>query len=131
MINVNNWAVLTSVLAVFLLSSVYYSVFSAQQTAPVSSASNTPALALWKMIPLELLRSFVVTFVLAYLFVLIGNLGLLSAVAVALLLWVGFPIVLLTGSVLHENVPWRLAALHSGDWLVKLVVIAAILNVWR
>jgi hypothetical protein len=35
------------------------------------------------------------------------------------------------GSVFHENVPWRLAALHAGDWLVKLLVIAVIVGVWH
>lgn len=28
-------------------------------------------------------------------------------------------------------VPWKLAAIHSGDWLVKLLVIAVILGAWR
>jgi hypothetical protein len=33
--------------------------------------------------------------------------------------------------VLHEGVPWRLAALHAGDWLLKLVAIALIVGLWR
>jgi hypothetical protein len=45
--------------------------------------------------------------------------------------WIGFPVVLLAGSVFHENVPFRLAALHAGDWLVKLLVIAVIVGVWH
>ena len=48
-----------------------------------------------------------------------------------LALWIGFPVVLLAGSVFHENVPWKLAALHAGDWLVKLLVIAVIVGVWH
>jgi hypothetical protein len=28
-----------------------------------------------------------------------------------------------------ENVPWRLAALHAGDWLVKLLLVAVIVTV--
>jgi len=43
---------------------------------------------------------------------------------------VAFPVVLLTGSVFHERVPPRLAAVHAGDWLMKLVVIAGIVTVW-
>ena len=34
--------------------------------------------------------------------------------------------VLLAGSVAHEKVPWRLAAIHAGDWLVKLVLITGV-----
>ncbi|MGH7316977.1 MAG: DUF1761 domain-containing protein [Candidatus Rokuibacteriota bacterium] len=46
-------------------------------------------------------------------------------------LWIGFPVVLLTGSVVWENVPPKLAAIHSGDWLLKFLVIAVIVSVWR
>jgi hypothetical protein len=47
------------------------------------------------------------------------------------LLWIGFPLILLTGSVIHERVPWRLAAIHAGDWMVKLVLISVIVGGWR
>jgi hypothetical protein len=30
--------------------------------------------------------------------------------------------------VLHERVPWRLAAVHAGDWLLKLVAVALIVG---
>jgi hypothetical protein len=48
-----------------------------------------------------------------------------------LLLWIGFPVVLLVGSILWENVPVKVAAIHAGDWLVKLLVIPIILSVWH
>jgi hypothetical protein len=47
-----------------------------------------------------------------------------DAVRLGLALWVAFPGVLLTGSVVHEKVPWRLAAIHAGDWLVKLLLVS-------
>ena len=50
--------------------------------------------------------------------------GLLLGVA----LWVGFPFVLWTGAILWENTPWRLAALHAGDWLVKLLVVGVLVS---
>jgi hypothetical protein len=40
-----------------------------------------------------------------------------------LAVWIGFPVVLLSGTVFDENVPWMLgmlAAIHARDWLVKL-----------
>jgi hypothetical protein len=43
----------------------------------------------------------------------------------------GFPVVLLSGSVIWEKVPAKLAAMHSGDWLVKLLVVSVIVSVWR
>jgi hypothetical protein len=38
--------------------------------------------------------------------------------------WAGFPVVLLTGSVIWESVPRQLATIHAGTWLLKLVVIS-------
>jgi hypothetical protein len=51
-----------------------------------------------------------------------------ALVAAAVVAWVGFPVVLLAGAVLHERVPWRLAAVHAGDWLLKLVAVALIVG---
>lgn len=53
-----------------------------------------------------------------------------GACIVALALWIGFPVILLLGSVVHEKVPWRLAVLHAGDWLIKLLLIAAVVGTW-
>jgi hypothetical protein len=38
---------------------------------------------------------------------------------------------LLTGSVIHENVPWQLAIIHAGDWLLKLLIIGVVVGAWR
>jgi hypothetical protein len=32
---------------------------------------------------------------------------------------------------IHEDTPWKLAAIHAGDWLVKLLVGAVIVSVWQ
>jgi Protein of unknown function (DUF1761) len=53
-----------------------------------------------------------------------------GAVRLGLALWIGFPVVLWTGAVTWERVPPKLAAIHAGDWLLKLLVIAAIVSVW-
>jgi hypothetical protein len=57
--------------------------------------------------------------------------GVPGALGLALVVWAGFPVVILAGSVLHERVPAGLAALHAGDWLVKIAVVAVLLGVWR
>jgi hypothetical protein len=53
--------------------------------------------------------------------------GLLLGLA----LWIGFPLVLWTGAVIHEGTPWKLAVIHAGDWLVKLLLVAVIVSVWQ
>ena len=42
-------------------------------------------------------------------------------------MWIGFPLMLWVGAILHERTPLRLAAIHAVDWLIKLVVTAAII----
>jgi hypothetical protein len=43
-------------------------------------------------------------------------------------LWLGFPLVLLTGSMIWDRVPTVTALLHAGDWLLKLLVISVIVG---
>jgi len=62
---------------------------------------------------------------------LVGAVDLVAALALAAALWIAFPVMILAGSVIHENVPARLAAIHAGDWLIKLAVITVIVSVWR
>ncbi|MPZ92517.1 MAG: DUF1761 family protein [Actinobacteria bacterium] len=54
-----------------------------------------------------------------------------GAVQLGFALWIGFPIVLWAGAIMHEKVPSKLAAIPAGDWLLKLLVIAVIVSVWR
>jgi hypothetical protein len=46
-------------------------------------------------------------------------------------MWVAFPGTLIVGSVTRENVPWKLGAIHAGDWLAKLLIISVIVTLWR
>jgi len=69
--------------------------------------------------------------VIAYLVEHTGVASLTGAVRLGLVLWIGFPFVLLTGSTMWEDVPWTLAAIHAGDWLVKTLLMTAILGVWH
>ena len=55
--------------------------------------------------------------------------GLGSGALLGLSLWT-LPVVLLAGSVFHEGVPTRRAAVHAVDWLVKLVAVGAILGLF-
>lgn len=53
----------------------------------------------------------------------------IGGLVLALVLWIGFPAVLWIGAIVHANTPWRVAAIHAGDWLVKLLVLGAIVGV--
>jgi hypothetical protein len=128
---INYLAVLVAAIAAFIMSSVYYILFGKQWTrlnpGAASESKRPPA---WKMI-VEVARGFVVAWVLARLVVLLGVVGWLAALHLGLWLWIGFPAMILVGSVLWDKRPWELAAIHAGDWLVKLLLMAVILAKWR
>jgi len=46
-----------------------------------------------------------------------------GAVHFGLFVWIGFPVIILTGSVLWRNTSLKVAAIHAGDWFVKMMVI--------
>src|SRR3989442_3693831 len=72
----------------------------------------------------------VLGYVVARFVALLGVSSWLGAVHFGVFLWIGFPLILLTGSVLWENVLWKVAAIHAGDWLVKMLVIPLIVSAW-
>lgn len=127
-----NWlAVIVAAMAVFVVSTVYYIILTNQmkQLSPAyADAEATPPP--WK-VAVEIARSLVVGTVVAGLVSLIGVSDLTGALLLGLALWIGFPVVLLVGSVVWEKVPPLLAAIHSGDWLLKLLVISLIVTLWR
>jgi hypothetical protein len=55
---------------------------------------------------------------------------LAGAVRLGALLWI-FPVAILLGSVVREGVPPTLTGIHAGDWLAKLILIVAIVGIWR
>ena len=127
----NYLAIAVAAVAVFVVSTVYYIAFTdrlKQLSAAYADADARPAA--WR-VAIEILRSFVVGALVAGLVSLIGVTELAGAVQLALALWIGFPVVLLTGSVIWERVPPMLAAIHAGDWLLKLLMIAVIVTLWR
>lgn len=128
---INYLAIGVAVVVAFVASTVWYTVFGAERDRLLETegdASQRPPV--WMML-VELVRGFVVAYVLAILFGLAGIDGFFGAVGLGLLMWVGFPVVLLLGSVIWDKVPFKLASIHAGDWLVKLLLISIIVGLWR
>jgi hypothetical protein len=121
------YAIAVAAVASFLLSSVWYVTFGRvlPRLNPVY-AHRAPA---WTPVA-ELLRSAALGTAIAVFCAWAGVDGAADATRFALVAWAGFPVVLLSGSVLHERVPWRLAAIHAGDWLLKLVAVTLVVALW-
>lgn len=132
MLKTSYWAILVAAVAAFVFSSLYYSPLllgSIWRTVdPVVTSAVKPSMA--KAL-VEFLRTLLITVVLARLLTLLQAVDWKSAVQVALLLWFGFSALMWVGAVMWERTPWTVAAIHSGDWLVKTVLIALILGVWN
>ena len=131
MIRVNYLAIVVAAVAAFVASSVWYAVFGniwmeLRGIDPATAADmGTPARTMLFVV----VQSLVVAFMLAYFVVRLRIVDWKVAVRLGALVWV-FPVMILLGSVVHENVPLRLAAIHAGDWLVKLLLMSVILGVW-
>ena len=132
MLGMNYLAVVAAAVAGFVASLVWYTMFGG---AMLELRGIDPATAadmgttVWTIL-FVIFQSLVVAFMLAYFVVHIGVVDWKGAVRLGAQVWV-FPAMILLGSVVHENVPLMLAGIHAGDWLVKLVLIAGIVGVWR
>jgi hypothetical protein len=132
MLKINYWAVVVAALAAFLMSSLYYSPFLLgnvwRAVNPGPTAGTTPSLG--KVVG-ELLRTLVITYVLARLIALLRGSDWKGAGRLALWLWFGFSAMMWVGAIMWEKTPWQIAAIHSGDWLLKTLLIAVIVGLWR
>jgi hypothetical protein len=129
----NPLAIVVAAVAAFVASAAWYVAFSRQmaRVSPAFAAASESATPTASQILMEMARGLIVAVVVAGIAAGIGIADAAAALLLGASLWVGFPVVLLWGSVIHENVPLRLAAIHAGDWLVKLLLIAVIVGVWR
>ena len=123
-------SIVVAAVAVFVVSSVWYVVFAAPRATMLGSAPTADRPPV-RNIVLELLRSALVAGVIAGLAAQLSISSVGPALLLGLVLFAGFPFVLLTGSVLWDKVDWRLAAIHGGDWLLKLLVICVIVGLFR
>lgn len=129
--DVNFAAVAIAAIAVWIASTGYYIGFTKQMAALHLAYAEAAAVRPppWK-IAVELVRNLVVATVVAWLAQELDVTDWMDGIALGLTLWVGFPIVLWTGAVMWEKVPPKLAVIHAGDWLLKLLVIAVTVSVW-
>jgi hypothetical protein len=127
---VNYLGVVVAAVAAFVASGLWYSplLLGTQYVLlrGADAGSMTPG-----EIVVELLRTLVVAYVFTRLMAQLGAREWKRALRLAAWVWIGFPTMILLGSVAHENVPLQLAAIHAGDWLVKLLILAVVPSVLR
>lgn len=127
---VNLVTVLVAAVAAFVLAAAYYMTLGgqlAEQSEVTAAAGSMPP---WK-VAVELTRGLLVAVVVAGLASAAGIDRWTGGLLLGLALWIGFPIVLWIGAVIHEGTSWKLAAIHAGDWMVKLLAVALIVSIWQ
>ncbi len=125
--NMNFLAIVVAAVAAFVASAAWYTAFA----SPMANLRETAAsgTSVWTML-FVVAQSLVVAFMVAYFASHLGVAGLPGAIGLGALLWT-FPAAILLGSTVHEGVPPALASIHAGDWLTKLMLITAIVSIWR
>ena len=135
MTGVNYVAVVVAAIAAFVVGAVWYSPILFGKAYATLLGLNLVAMADTRPPAGELIgefvRNLVVAFVLAQFVVRLGVADWQGALQLALWVWIGFQAMLLLGAVLHEKMPLKLYAIHAGDALVKTLLTAVILGVWR
>ena len=136
MVHLNYLAVLVAALAAFVLGWLWYSpLLFFKPWMRLRGMDPVAAMAGAKMpvgkLVVEFARCLVLAYVMAWLVALLHIGSVMGSVHFGLVMWLGFPVILLTGSVLWENIPWKVAAIHAGDWLVKMLVVSSIVSLWR
>lgn len=120
--------IIVATVAAFILSSVYYMLLTPlEQRATAGRAVERGKPGPLRVVA-ELLRTAVLAAGLAWVAAQAGMIDLPGALLLAVVLWVVFPVVLLTGSVGWDRTPVPTALLHGGDWLMKLLLIALIIG---
>ncbi len=136
MVHVSHLPVLVAAVVVFVLGWLWYSpLLFYKPWMRLRGLDPVAAMSGAKMpggkLVVELARCLILAYVIARFVALLGISSWLMAVHFGFMVWIGFPVIILAGSVLWENIPWKVAAIHAGDWLVKMLVISIIVTLWH
>ena len=128
---INLLAIITCTFAAFVLSSVWYMAFGKARAKLLGLDLKQERRPKPQNIALELLRTFILALVFAIILSELKDSSLSASLLLGLRLWLAFPFILLSGSVMWDKVPQKLAVIHAGDWFIKLMLMAVIIGVWR
>jgi hypothetical protein len=126
---INPAAVVVAGVAAFAFSLVWYSPLLFGSVWTETQGTEATAMAPWKFFVAPLRELFTAWF-LAWL---IGRLSIAnwrSAAGLGVLLWAAFYVVQLAGAVIFDGMSPALGAVHAGDWLGKMLIMAMVVSTW-
>jgi hypothetical protein len=127
-VEVNIWGVLAASVVSMVVGGIWYSkgvfgkTWAALEKIDEKKAKDGAMKALAGMLVLSLVMAYVLAHI-TYLsnFFYADNSFTTSGVMTALWVWVGFVLPTTASNSLFNQKPWKLSAIHAGNWLVTLV----------
>lgn len=113
-------------IASFIASAALYALPPVSRLIAASSTPR-PGIPVVVQMLLVVLRSLVMSLLVLGIMAAAGWHGAAAGAALGLAL-ASLPAVLLLGAVVHENTPIQVAVVHFIDWLIKLVIIGALVG---
>lgn len=126
MIRTKTTGIVVAIACAFVASSLWYSpVLFGRQFLQLSGfvSASKPSIAI---VASEMLRNLLLASAISWILARQGPPKLSSVLGFAAALFLGFPVVLLSGSVMWQHVPVGLALIHCGDWLIKILLMTLI-----
>jgi len=117
-------------LTAFVVSFVWYSPLMFGDLCVKLRGAVQDATPVWAVL-VEPIRELIVAYVLARLLTHLEIVDWKRAARLGFGLWLAFHAVSMAGAVIWENMLWMLGAVHAGDWLMKMLLMAVVLSVWR
>jgi len=132
---VNAWAVIVAAIAAMVIGSLWYSpiLFGGywMRLRGKDAASMKGMAFPAKEMSLQFVSSLVLAFFIAEFLFWVGANSLFGALLLGFWVWVAFFVTNMLNSVLWEKEPWALYGLNIAQRLVTILVMAAILGLWR
>lgn len=135
MIQISYPAIITATVVVVLFSTLYYFLLNkhvvALRATKLNKKQDVRTITTPNKLIIEVVRTYILGLILAYAIAMLDIQQLAQSATLSLWLWIGFPVVLFVGMVIHEHFPGRLAVIHAGDWLAKILIFTTIITLWK
>lgn len=123
-------AIVVAAIAAFAFSLFWYSPLAFGSVWVDAKGADATAMPVWKLLVAPF-RELITAWLLAWLIARLGIASWKAAASLGLMLWLAFYVVQLSGAVIFDGMPLALGAVHAGDWLGKMLLIALLLGGWR
>jgi len=132
-IPINVLALIAAALIRFVVGALWYSPvgFASAWREIVGLDEAKMRAGLPKAIAVDLVGSLIMAFVLEHAVIYAGAATLATGAAVGFFNWLGFIAVILMGTVVYEQRPLKLFFINGGFNLIALVLMGALLAIWR